>query len=213
MRTLRTRFVGGGLLLAVTILTGCGGGSGGTPHVASVNGATKDSKTATKKGNTDPKKAMLAFAKCMRDHDVDMPDPKFNDDGDRGGGFSISGPSGGGGAADRTKVDAANKACEPLMADVVKNGPDKLDPEQEAKMKKQALAFTKCMRKHGIDMPDPQFGDNGQNTVKIGGGPGGGPTNSGGPDPRNPKFQAATKACAKGSGSGPGFGFVESKGR
>jgi hypothetical protein len=211
MRLLGTRWLCVGALVTTMVLAGCGSGSP-APHVASVNGQSKD---APKKGRgkTDPKKAMLAFAKCMREHGVDMPDPKFSDNGDRGGTFSISGPSGGAGPADRTKVDAANKACEPLMADAVKSGPDKLDPAQEAKMKKQALAFTRCMRKHGIDMPDPQFGDNGQNTVKIGGGPGGGPTNSGGPDPRNPKFQAAQKACAKGSRFGPGFGAVESKGR
>src|SRR4051812_16385996 len=210
MRMLGTRWLSGGVVLVMTVLAGCGSG-GATPRVASVNGRSKEAAKKSS-GKTDPKKAMLAFAKCMRDHGVDMPDPKFNDNGDRGGGFSISGPSGGAGPADRTKVDAANKACEPLMADVVKNGPDKLDPKQEAKMKKQALAFAKCMRKHGIDMPDPQFGDNGENTVKIGSASGGA-VNGNGPDPRDPRFQAASKACAKGSGFGPGSGVAVSNGR
>jgi hypothetical protein len=67
------------------------------------------------------------------------------------------------------------------------------------------------MRKHGIDMPDPQFGDNGKNTVKIGSASGGAVSGNG-PDPRNPKFQAAQKACQKGSGFA-GIGTFRSSGR
>ena len=183
MRLLGTRWLCGGVVLIITVLAGCGSG-GAAPHVASVNGRSKDTPTK-RSGKTDPKKAMLAFTKCMRAHGVDMPDPKFNDNGDRGGGFSISGPSGGAGPADRTKVDAANKACEPLMAAVVKNGPDKLDPAQEAKMKKQALAFTKCMRKHGIDMPDPDFGGGARKALPL----------ASGTD--KDKLDKANRACAQ----------------
>jgi hypothetical protein len=208
MRMLGTRWLCGGVLLAMTVFAGCSSG-GAAPHVASVNGRSKDTAPKKGSGKTDPKQAMLAFAKCMREHGVDMPDPQFSDDG-RGGAFTINGPSGGG-PADTAKTDAANKACQPLMDDAVRNGPDKLDPEQEAKMRKQALAFAKCMRKHGVDMPDPQFGDNGKNTVKIGSGRSGAVSGNG-PDPRNPKFQAAQKACQKGSGFA-GMGTFRSSGR
>ena len=38
-------------------------------------------------------------------------------------------------------------------------------------MQEQALAFAQCMREHGIDMPDPQFGNDGNGaTVGIGDG-------------------------------------------
>ena len=35
----------------------------------------------------------------------------------------------------------------------------KLSPEEEAKMRDNALKFAQCMREHGIDMPDPTFDD------------------------------------------------------
>jgi hypothetical protein len=41
------------------------------------------------------------------------------------------------------------------------------------------------MREHGIDMPDPQFGSNGEVQQRIGGNI----------EPTDQKFQAAQKAC------------------
>ena len=55
-----------------------------------------------------------------------------------------------------------------------------------------------CMREHGIDMPDPQFGESGAVQQRIGG-----PAST----PTDPKFQAAQKACrgrAGMIGGGPG---------
>ena len=67
-------------------------------------------------------------------------------------------------------------------------------------MQAQALAFAQCMRDHGVDMPDPQFG----------GGPGGGGMTIaiGGPDsdidPGSAEFQAAQEACGSAFGFAPG---------
>ena len=47
------------------------------------------------------------------------------------------------------------------------------------------LAFAKCMREHGVDMPDPEFG-NGGGTVMIGGD---------GIAFDSPTFKAADEAC------------------
>jgi hypothetical protein len=58
------------------------------------------------------------------------------------------------------------------------------DPEEAA------LAFTKCMRDHGIDMPDPQ-----RATAAAGGAKGGGPVIAVNGDPEDPSFQRAQKAC------------------
>lgn len=68
------------------------------------------------------------------------------------------------------------------------------DPQQAA------LDFARCMRKQGIDMPDPQVDEQGRVTMRIG------PDNGGGgarPDPK--KLQAAQKACGGlfGGGDGP----------
>ena len=40
-----------------------------------------------------------------------------------------------------------------------------VDPEEAA------LAFAQCMREHGVDMPDPQVGSNGEFRVTVNGDP------------------------------------------
>jgi hypothetical protein len=56
---------------------------------------------------------MLAFAECMRDHGIDMPDPEFDSGG---GGFSVrvGEPGAGGGGIDPSDPDfeAAQEACQ-----------------------------------------------------------------------------------------------------
>ena len=56
-------------------------------------------------------------------------------------------------------------------------GDDGKDPQQ------QAIDFARCMREHGVDMPDPT-GDG--LLVRRG---------EGGPDPESEEFQQAEKAC------------------
>src|SRR5687768_16812828 len=72
------------ILLAAGLATGaaCGGsGSGSNDGVASIKTASdtsSDSDSAADdkdKKETNPEDAMLAFARCMREHGVDMPDP------------------------------------------------------------------------------------------------------------------------------------------
>ena len=130
----------------------------------------------------------------MREHGIDLPDPKM------AGGTSSSGSGGGSGPMivngssgdnpiEKDKMDAANKECKHFMDGVAQNAPQ-MDPAEEAKMKEQALAFSKCIRDHGIDMPDPQFSsDGGGMSVTIG--------KDDGPkiDPSSPAFKDAQKAC------------------
>jgi hypothetical protein len=85
--------------------------------------------------------------------------------------------------------------------------------EEEAKMRDGALKWAKCMRDHGVDVPDPTFDGNGRSRVELhssssgsdpatqsnGSGPGG-PTMAGPKD--DPKFQAAMKACQTKGGPG-----------
>jgi hypothetical protein len=58
------------------------------------------------------------------------------------------------------------------------------------------------MREHGLDFPDPTFGENGEATIRIGKGDG--------LDPKDPKFQKAEKECqgklSQIFGSGPQTG-------
>lgn len=201
-------------LTALAALSACATAARSAREVASLSTAP-DSSTDDTDGATattvsaDPNEAALQFAKCMRENGVDMPDPVVQDDGNGGGGVMIQvGGPGEGEVPDKETMDAANKECQHFLEDAAGsfNPPS---PEEQERMKEQALEFSKCMREHGIDMPDPQFGDDGTFSVGIGGpdgtGPATGPATGGPPIDFNSKeFQEASEAC----GQDGGFGFT-----
>jgi hypothetical protein len=159
--------------LALTLGVAACGGGGKTGGVASLSGANKPTAT-TAGGSSNPRQAALAFARCMRQHGIDMPDPTFN-------GNAITqklkrGPGSKG--PDDPKFKAAQQACKQYLP----NGgaPEKVDPQRW----QQLLAFARCMRQHGINMPDPKPGGG----IEIKGGPGG-------VNPDSPTFKAAQQAC------------------
>jgi hypothetical protein len=160
--------------------------SGAPADGASDGTSGTDGETAT---TTDPEDAFLAFARCMREHGVDMPDPQVDDNGR--GVIQVGGPGADGEAQpiDKDTMDAAQQACQPLIEDVVQNRQQDLDPEQIQEMQDQALAFSQCMRDHGIDFPDPVFGDSGTVSISLG------EPGSGGLDPQSSDFQAAQQEC------------------
>jgi hypothetical protein len=144
---------------------------------------------------TNPEDAMLAFARCMREHGVDMPDPDTS--GGHGGVMTFSASASAGDADSDAGLDpgadgfqAANEACKDLLGDM---GPQNMSPEQSKEMQDQALAFSRCMREHGVNMPDPNFDGEGHVMMKI--------DDSTGVDPSDPDFEAAQQAC--GSAFGP----------
>jgi len=129
---------------------------------------------------TANRKAMLDFARCMRENGVDMPDPQFE------GGKVTQRMS-------KTNPDTMRKAeaaCAKYR-DKVK-APEMSDAQKE-EFKKAALANARCMREHGIDFPDPVFDPNGGARVKI----------DKRLNPEGAKFQAAQKACEKTMPDGP----------
>jgi hypothetical protein len=158
-----------GLLLALALAVAACGGGGKSNGVASLGGADKATATTSAGGGDDRQKA-LNYARCMRQHGIDMPDPKF----DANGRVAQQLPQGVG--PDDPKVKAAAQACNKYLP----NGgaPEKPDPQQQ-----QMLAFARCMRQHGINMPDPK--------------PGGGidADAAAGVNPSSPRFKAAWKAC------------------
>jgi len=183
------------VLLAAGLALGaaCAGpGSGSDNGVASIKTASdKQSEETDKndKAKTNPEDAMLAFARCMREHGVDMPDPDTSGGGPGVLTFQAGGP-GGDLDANAEKFQEANDACKDLMGDA---GPMNMSPEQAQEMQDQALAFSRCMREHGVNMPDPSFDGEGHVTMKI--------DDGSGLDPSDPKFEAAQQAC--GSAFGP----------
>ena len=165
--------LGLGLVLA---LAACGGSPNGD-RVASLtgSGATGTTNGAAKTADKDPQQAALDFAKCMREHGIDMPDPQVDDQGRVR--VRVGGP-GGGARPDPKKLDEAQKACGHLMGGG--DGPGQIDPEERDAM----VAFARCMREHGIDMPDPT----GDGLMMR-------RDDKGGPDPSSERFQEAEKAC------------------
>ena len=95
-------------------------------------------------------------------------------------------------------MKAAEKACAKYR-DAVK--PPEMSPEKAAEFKKEALANARCMREHGIEMPDPTFDENGGAQMKLGRGI----------NPESAKFQKAAEACRDtgGIGAGPSTTDVE----
>jgi hypothetical protein len=125
----------------------------------------------------DFREAALKHARCMREHGVNVPDPKPGP----GGGIQLEMRAD---AGDRLRVERAEEACSKYLEDV---RPPELSPQQEREFREQALKHARCMREHGIDIPDPTFGEGGKVEMRLGGAVG----------PGNPRFEAAQKECSK----------------
>jgi hypothetical protein len=131
---------------------------------------------------SEAREAQLKYARCMRDHGVDMPDPTFESDG-----RSLqTGPD----PEDiddlkRGKFREAEQACKKYLEAIE---PPELSEEQQQEFRDAALANARCMREHGIEnFPDPTFGENGEAKIRLDRGRG--------LDPQDPDFREAMEAC------------------
>jgi hypothetical protein len=150
----------------------------------------------------------LKFSKCMRDHGVDFPDPQRVGSG----GIKITGRNIN---PNDPKTKSAQSACQKYMQI---GGGESIDPARRAKLQESALKYARCMREHGVDMPDPKLSGKGGLTFQAGPGSGGGNSGPGkgkglGVNPESPKFKAADKACNHflGDREGPGASTEEEK--
>lgn len=166
---------------------------------------------------------MLEFARCMRDHGIDMPDPTF--DGQGHVQMTLNG-----GPKDESKMKAAQTACQPIMDRAQQDAP-RPSPEEQAAMRDKLLGFAKCMREHGVNIPDPSFDANGGVGIKATAHGGQSPDspssasvaptqqlNIGGVDINlsDPNVKAAMDACdaaGKGLPKGPGPGAQPAGGK
>ena len=179
-------------LLLVTIVAACSAAGAAPSGVASLasQGTTAESSAAPS-ASLDPEQAPFAFAKCMREHGIDMPDPEV---APGGGGFTQR--LDGGKNIDPEKLQAAQEACQSILE---QSGGfrGQLDPEQLDKL----VEFAQCMREHGVDMPDPATDGKGGIMFRVNGpedsdgGDSSGRTSIDGMDPESPEFQAAQEAC------------------
>ena len=157
------------VVVAGLTLAACGGG--GESAGAGSSGAAGAGGDRAKL-----EQAALKHAECMRRQGIEVPDPKPGE-----GGIVLSGPPSG---ADPGARQRAAAKCEKYLRGVP---PPKLSDEQKTAMLDGALKHARCMRRQGIDFPDPRFDDNRGITVRIGDGF----------DPADPRVRHAENRCRK----------------
>lgn len=166
------------LLLAAVLalaVAGCGGGDDTSDSV----GRSADDKRLD---------AALQWAGCMRENGANVPDPQI----DSNGMVRIGPDPEDANRPSEAAMAKASKACDEYLKEMVAGAGQKPSPEQQAEMEGKALEFARCMREHGIEMPDPQIG-----------GEGGGVELTLDADELNsPAFKRAEKACGSPLGGG-----------
>ncbi|MGW8888718.1 hypothetical protein [Streptomyces sp. NPDC055749] len=132
-------------IVAMGLLTACGGSDGDSSKVASVNGEGGSSGGGgSEKSDAEQSQA---FVTCMRDNGVDMEDP----DPETG---QLDMQSVMGGGANSEALRTAMEACRDKAPQAMKDrqgGQGNPDAAQLEDMKK----FAACMRENGVDMDDP----------------------------------------------------------
>ena len=173
-------------VVGAVALSACGSSATtSTSASAAAGGGVASSSTGSSSATYQ---ARLNYAKCMRAHRVNVPDPSAN-------GGPAGGAGGGGGfRALRSSPNfaSASTACAKYRSKAF--GFANITPAQRAAAQQELVKFAECMRSHNIDIPDPSTTSGG----------GFGIFRSIPSSQRNsPAFQTALKGC---SSSLPRFG-------
>lgn len=139
-------------LMALLALTSCAGASqGGSPSTS-----TSSSPAAVADDQ------LVEFTQCLRKNGVDVEDPKPGEElKDIASGLDDS---------ERNEFRKASQKCKKYLPDEL----TEQTPEPDA-----LLAWAKCMRKNGVDVPDPKNGEPDLTGVDRG----------------SPEFQKAMETC------------------
>ena len=160
--------------VALALLAGCGSGS------------NEDDPAAQRENFED---AQLKFVQCLREHGIDVEDPQ-------GGRLELrAGPGagpGGEGTNNPEKREKAQEECRPILEEA--GGPPELSEAEREEFQDQALAFAQCMRRNGINMPDPEFEGGGGIRQRI----------EGDVDPESARFREAEEKCKEFQPEPPG---------
>jgi hypothetical protein len=117
------------------VLSGCGAKADGSPAAAAGPSVAPDVRSGA-----------LEFSSCMREHGYDVPDPTFNDQGWP----QFNEPD----VRDNQQYKQARALCRThLDAAAVAAGAPNTQETQD-----QLLAFARCVRERGVNMPDPTDG-------------------------------------------------------
>jgi hypothetical protein len=154
------------------LATACGGGSGTSAGVASledVAGAeSTDAGGAAEDESLSPDEAALAFSQCMRDEGLDFPDIGVNAEGvpDIGDAFQSSGVDRG-----SDEFRDAIQTCAENLEGIGFGGGGRGAFLDNPEIQDAFVEFSECIREQGFDVGD----------LQLGGGPGAGGPGAGGP--------------------------------
>jgi hypothetical protein len=188
------------LVALAAFVAACSGGAASSDGVVSLATPTPPGASAAPSESIDPELAIADFEACMKEHGVDV-QIAIAGPGDgattgefrapKNAGDAQPGGAGPGEKPDPKALEAADAACRDLLPSGMRGDPNAtMDPEMADKL----LDFSKCMRDHGIDFPDPQF-DGGGVRMQM----------DEDMDPSSQAFQDAQEACGDMlPGGGPG---------
>lgn len=145
----------GSLVIAVVLIAAACGGDDADSGVASIDDIVTSTVASAATGEspadaTTDEESVLEFAACMRDRNIDFPDPIVDAEGNVGFDFDAIGDLT---QMDENELESAFEACVPLLAGV-SFGFERIF---ETEFQDEVVVFAGCMRDNGIDMPDPDF--------------------------------------------------------
>jgi hypothetical protein len=173
------------LSLLAAVASGCGSSGSSDEGVAAIDtGASASgdggSSTTPQQANDDPQETALKWARCMRENGVDVPDPQVDSNG------RLTVRSGAGAFRPGEGNDSEFRAAIEKCGSPLGNARPQLTDAEREQLQESMLEFAACMRKQGVDMPDPDFSEGGGAFRVMRGGD---------VDPSDPDFQKAQKAC------------------
>jgi hypothetical protein len=143
VRSPRARVTGLLAILAFAAVAGCAGAPAPSIPGSQFSGAPNDPRangSAAPSGSLDPRDAGIAFARCMRANGIEIADP--------GSGSTTQAATV---DKDSPAFDAAFAACQGLLQAAAPSE----DPAADRAWLDRRVTYARCMRSHGIDMPDP----------------------------------------------------------
>lgn len=144
--------------------------------VAACGGSSSNNSSAAV-ATSNRFQARVDLAKCARAHGINIPDPSPGGGPGEGIGRALRQYS-------QAQIQTAFQACRQYVSQAFPQF--SLTPAQRAQFQRQLVKFAECMRSHGINVPDPQFGTAGGFGIRqafrsI--------------DRNSPAFQTALEAC------------------
>jgi hypothetical protein len=128
--------------VVLMVLSACNAAEGN--GVASAGGEATPTAEDAQQEPLDEEAQALAFAECMRDNGVDMPDPEPGQEGLSGAFHGVEDEH------ESETIDQALAACQDLLPRRAHGAGHDLDDEA-------MLELAECLRDQGLDVPDNLF--------------------------------------------------------